>query len=267
MGKDSYSKDKYYKDYECNDDTARNAIIKEIKRRNRQLSKHEHLQPLDNLEKKQYIGRNRINNYSAEAPIIDVSPPRNPNNPPEGQSQNPSPPGRLINIPLQIFSSGIREFRVRNCTRTIEYPCGASCSWRRGCRTKYCSEDFTYPCAIQRRRSQFTLYLVLTLPDPRSLPDRVQEEIENCYNSAAIEAGVVAGEVFFASSATVAGAILAALEAGFETFYNSFTDCLIDDLGPNVAQGIIDDFNITTDYKITPRSDWEDIRFFDVPGF
>ncbi|WP_310877707.1 hypothetical protein [Priestia megaterium] len=212
------------------------------------LSKDPELKPIDNIGNRRpslNIRRSRLNAFNARS----LARPR------------------LIQRRIPIFSTRIPEFRIRNCNTTVKYPCGLRCtaSWEEvSCRTKYCSRSFKYACAIQRRMSQFILYVVVTYPDPRSFPDRIQQAIQDCLDQALREASAAAAAAFAATSETIAGAIAAALEAGVETFYDSFINCL-ETVPDTVLQGLIEDIDVYTTYDIVPRTKWKDIRTLPFP--
>ncbi len=180
------------------------------------------------------------------------------------------PPGtqRIITIRKPIFSTNIPEFRIKSCTGEIEYWCGVKCTVStRGsrCRNKYCTRRVTYPCALQKRTSRFTIYIVITMPNPNSLENRVRDALMNCYNNALRDAEIVAAATFAASSASVGAAILAALQAGVEEFYDSFTDCLIN-APEEILNDFVDDFDVHADYKITKLTPYKDIKTYPIPG-
>ncbi|MGG1324807.1 hypothetical protein ABE225_28910 [Priestia megaterium] len=217
----------------------------------------------------------RVSNQQYSGNVtIDTSPSRNPNMPPTRPGpQSPFPPGnnRLIVREVQLFSVRIPEFRTRKCTGSFDYPCGVKCSvsWRGSrCSTRYCTKRWSYDCAIQRRNSQFTLYLVITLPNPNSLEDRVREQFYRCYDRALEAAEIAAVGVIAAASSTIAGiiaAIPAAIETGLKTFYDTFVNC-VRRIGSAVLEGLLNDFNITTRHTTVPRSDWRDIVSIPKPN-
>lgn len=214
----------------------------------------------------------RISNQYNRDVTIDTSPSRNPNTQPISQpgSSSPFPPSssRVIVREVQLFSVGIPEFRTRKCTGSFDYPCGVKCKIRgfnSRCSKRYCTKRWSYDCAIQRRNSQFTLYLVITLPNPNSLEDRVREQFYRCYDRALEAAEIAALGVIAGASSTVAGilaAIPVAIQTGLKTFYDTFVNC-IKNIGNDVLEGLLRDFNVTTRHTTVPRSNWVDI--FSLP--